>query len=359
MTRRVWKRTTCLAIVAIVVIAVVLWSLQMVSDAWLGGRVKHILVVRHRHEPVPRSGGSDQTAESNRTAEGVYELLRTMLRTAPACVDDALLVILITTAPDHAVQRAAIRHTWCAASARAEREAGGDDEIDALSHHFQCVFLIGSTDNATTKRSIDAEMAAYGDIAKGSYVDSYRNLTSKVLAGFHWCVRHCGPRFVLKTDDDCFVNVAVLLRLIAMQGDDDVYVGKVFSSPADTLVIRNARNRWAVSERDYPPVYYPPYASGIGYLLSHGAMRRILAESRRVPAFPNEDAYIGVLADQAGVAPTNSYRFTFISDKWTVCNYMYLVVLHNVTALRQGELWGTARRAATECRRQTFITTWD
>ena len=165
---------------------------------------------------------------------------------------------------------------------------------------------------------------------------------------------------MLKTDDDCFVNVGVLLRLLSLHtGDDIVYVGKVYSSPANTLVIRSALSRWAVAERDYAPVYYPPYASGIGYVLSYGAVRRVLAESRRVAAFPNEDAYVGVLADRAGVTPLNSYRFTLLSDKWTVCNFRYLVVVHNVTSRRQRELWETARRAAVECRQQKFITTWD
>jgi len=352
MKRRMCRRSRRIAVVAVVVIAVVtvLWSLETDSDA----RAKHRFVVRHRHEPDP------PRAESDRTAERTYESPRTLLRSAPACVDDALLVILITTAPDHALRRAAIRRTWCAASTRAAR-ATGEIDVDARDRrHFQCVFLIGATPSAATERSIRAETAAHGDIARGAYIDSYRNLTAKVLTGLHWCVRHCRPRFVLKTDDDCFVNVGVLLRLLSLHtDDDDVYVGKVYSSPTNTFVIRSAHSRWAVSERDYSPVYYPPYASGIGYVLSYGAVRRILAESSRVAAFPNEDAYVGVLADRAGVTPVNSYRFTLLNDKWTVCNFRYLVVVHNVTSRRQGELWNTARRAATECRRQKFITTWD
>lgn len=350
MSRRVWKKSARVAVLATIVITVVLCSLGVVSNGCVGGRIRHRLVVNFRHEPVSTNG------ESDRTAESMYDSLRTVVHTAPACVDDALLVILITTAPDHAVQRAAIRRTWCAASARAPLGNKRDDEIDPLSSRFQCVFLIGSTENDATERSIAAEVAAHGDIAKGSYVDSYRNLTSKVLAGFHWCVRTCRSRFTLKTDDDCFVNVAVLLRLLSAQKDDDVYIGKVFSN---AVVIRSDSSPWAVSERDYAPVYYPPYASGTGYLLSFGAMRRILAKSRRVPIFPNEDAYVGVLAEQAGIAATNSYRFTFVSDNWAVCNYRYLVVVHHVTARHQGVLWDTARRAVTECSRQKFITTWD
>ncbi|KAI0232148.1 Beta-1,3-galactosyltransferase 4, partial [Lamellibrachia satsuma] len=262
----------------------------------------------------------------------------------PVCIDDALLVILITSAPDHVVQRSAIRRTWCATA-----------ESAPASLRFQCVFLVGATGNEVTERAVRAEMAAHRDIAKGTFVDSYRNLTSKVLAGFHWCSSNCTSRFVLKTDDDCFVNVAVLLRLLAVQPDDDLYVGKIAE---DTRVIRNVDSPWAVSEHEYPPLYYPAYASGTGYVLSYSAMRKILTESRRLRAFPNEDAYVGVLADQVRIVPTNSYRFTFVSDKWAVCNYRYLVVIHRVSADRQRVQLDMARRSTTECRHQKFITTW-
>ena len=52
-------------------------------------------------------------------------------------------------------------------------------------------------------------------------------------------------------------------------------------------------------------------------MLSREVLGRMLALSRRYKPFPNEDAYIGVLAEQLSVSPVHSSRFTLYSDAWT------------------------------------------
>jgi len=43
--------------------------------------------------------------------------------------------------------------------------------------------------------------------------DSYRNLTLKAIGALWWISRYCNrTRFVLKTDDDAFVNMRALLK---------------------------------------------------------------------------------------------------------------------------------------------------
>jgi len=46
-------------------------------------------------------------------------------------------------------------------------------------------------------------------------VDTYRNLTYKGVAALRWVDTYCSQAtFVLKTDDDIFVNMFSLLRLL-------------------------------------------------------------------------------------------------------------------------------------------------
>ena len=115
----------------------------------------------------------------------------------------------------------------------------------------------------------------------------------------------------------------------------------------------------SVSRDEYPPDLYPPYASGTGYVLSREVLGRMLALSRRYKPFPNEDAYIGVLAEQLSVSPVHSSRFTLYSDAWTTCNYRYLLVIHNVTVKQQSQMLNIAKRALDDCKDQRFIKDWN
>jgi len=52
-------------------------------------------------------------------------------------------------------------------------------------------------------------------ILKENFVDTYHNLTYKGIAALRWIDQHCShAKFVLKTDDDIFVNMFSLLRLL-------------------------------------------------------------------------------------------------------------------------------------------------
>ena len=50
----------------------------------------------------------------------------------------------------------------------------------------------------------------YKDILRLDYQDTYENLTNKTVLTLRWIAEKCEPKYVLKTDDDCFVNILVL-----------------------------------------------------------------------------------------------------------------------------------------------------
>ena len=62
---------------------------------------------------------------------------------------------------------------------------------------------------------IASEQAKYGDVVQGNFVDHYRNLTLKNVMGLKWTGRYCADaQFVLKSDDDAFIDVAQLRRFV-------------------------------------------------------------------------------------------------------------------------------------------------
>lgn len=265
---------------------------------------------------------------------------------APRCEPGQLLLILVTSAPGNSEPRQVIRSTWAA------REGPAPPQ-------WQAVFLVGQTADAGAAREIQREQQAFGDLLVGNYLDAYRNLTLKVMHGLKWAAERCRPRYVLKTDDDCFVNTAWLPAFLQEHNRvrAGLYAGSLFSREK-RQVIREPSSKWYVSRQDYRPEEYPPYASGIGYLLSLDAAQRLLGAAERVRPIPVEDAYVGILAEEAGIRVQASARFAKHNVHWQVCNYRYLLVIHHLSPREQAAAKRSMLQARRACQDSLEVTRW-
>lgn len=257
----------------------------------------------------------------------------------PFCHKESKIIILITSAPQNFDRRKSIRETWCRPS-----------NFNLASIPWQCVFLIGQSSVHISNVVIENEINDYHDILMGSYIDSYRNLTIKTMHGLEWVLQKCPSEFVLKTDDDVYVNTKLLHTLISNSTfKNNTYIGLVTQTEERLKVIRDPNSKWYVSMEQYSESYYPPYAVGMGYLLSIDLIKKFLNMSKYIPPFANEDAYIGVLADNVEVRPYRSGRFTLSGWGLRTCNFLYLVVVHHVTAEDQYKMFDTNREAFQLC----------
>ena len=274
----------------------------------------------------------------------------------PSCLTN-FLHIIITSAADHQKERDVIRQTWCSSLQLIQPFLPPNSSV-----LIQCTFLIGQSSHLTTMQHIQDEIKTYNDILLGDYLDTYRNLTLKVLTGLHWSAKDCSSQYTLKTDDDCFVNSNVLLKVLLSQSDKrshkSMYIGLNLDSLEHITVIRDPRSKWAVSIEEYAADYYPSYISGTGYLLSKYSTKQIVELSRHHVPFPVEDAYIGVLAEKAGIKPEHSYRFTLVTQMWRTCNFLYLILMHHVSRERQVEFQNLVKQAYTECGGQALTMKW-
>lgn len=278
-------------------------------------------------------------------------IIRDFSRGTPNCDQESLLLLMITSSPEHFERRQAIRNTWC-----------NTDWIAEAERKWLCIFLIGKTHHSEWHASIQKEFQVYHDILLGSYTDSYRNLTIKVLHGLSWIYDQCHIDYVLKTDDDCFVNAELLVDFITNSEDTmtNLYVGRAFVETKDREVVRTDGNKWVLSYDMYPDKYYPQYNSGTGYLLSLDVLPKLLAISENVKPFPNEDAYIGVLMNLSNIPVLNSHRFLQQPDGgFQLCNFRYLMLFHNVKPKVQGELYSEAQVAKHRCKSQEMNLKWD
>lgn len=263
----------------------------------------------------------------------------------PTCQSGLDLLILVTSHPQHHASRTAIRKTWAL-------------QYSNSTYTWQVVFLIGRPLDVVLDWRIHNEHGIHGDILKGNYVDSYRNLTLKVMHGMKWAAERCKPAHILKTDDDCYINTQRLPSFLSKRRSNSrLYIGSGF--PEDKrLVIRDPSSKWYVSHQDYEHEVYPPYASGIGYILSLDAAKIILHTAGRIAPIPVEDAYVGILADRANIKPLSSARFAKHNTRWGICNYRYLMVIHGLSPGDQERAHQKVLSTRTACTHSIEITHW-
>lgn len=87
------------------------------------------------------------------------------------------------------------------------------------------------------------EADKYGDIIQEKFHDTYNNLTIKVGMLLKWTNNHCnGTKYIMKTDDDMFVNIRNLLSLLSLQSQSTgVLLGTLI---ANQIPVRNPYDRW-------------------------------------------------------------------------------------------------------------------
>ena len=256
-----------------------------------------------------------------------------------------LLLILVHSSVGNRPQRDAIRNTW------------GKYLHKYADNHIVLVFLIGSSADQHQIDRIQREGKSFQDLIILDITDSYRNLSLKSVAGLQWTDQFCtGAMFVLKADDDVYVHLPILVKLLnrsAMKNQSSQNKSIVRSSllrsnkssrslnhglPSITnhglvgAVITKSRvmrhGLWGLDYNIHPAEFYPDYCSGNLYLMNRTTVHRIVVAAQstlsddvdtpasysghssyakngptRIPLVPFEDVLVtGYLAQQVGIS---------------------------------------------------------
>ncbi|KAH9503743.1 hypothetical protein Btru_066534 [Bulinus truncatus] len=242
------------------------------------------------------------------------------------------LIMGVTVSRNNFESRQAIRETW-GSYARAD-----DDGYRAV-----LLFFIGSDDDVSeppsppseTQKMINEESSVHGDILQESYVDHYKNLSLKSVSLLRWASLHC-PRskFILKSDDDMYVNVPLLVNtmikiLESPTGTDLFIVGRLHKGVEP---IRLRRSKYYTSEKMYNDTVFPLYVSGTSYAMTNKAAKILYETSLWVPLFWLEDVYItGICGRIAGVPIINTYLFPYKRPLPSGCEFLRNISGHKYT----------------------------
>ena len=128
----------------------------------------------------------------------------------------------------------------------------------------------------------------FKDIVIGTFADTFRNLYKKMILSIEWpLAQNCFPSYILKTDEDCFINVRNLFYWLnsyhITNGTKPIYAGRV---QMRMPVVRDSTNRYYLSEKEFPEPYFTPYVSGGGYVFSGNLLSLLSKVSKSSPLFP-------------------------------------------------------------------------
>ena len=199
----------------------------------------------------------------------------------PAILENSLqenfaifLVVIIFSSPKNFERRQVIRNTWLLTK--------GNNNI---KHYF--AIGVSSLDNEQLV-SLKEEYKSYEDLLLlYSFRDSYSRLSEKLLEVFKWIDKNVQYRFILKVDDDTFVQIDALSKALAKLPPKRLYWG-FFDGQANVKTRGKWKEKnWFLCDR------YLPYAKGGGYVLSKDLVHLIVSVSNYLTMYQNEDVSLG------------------------------------------------------------------
>uniref|UniRef100_A0A7M5V035 Hexosyltransferase n=1 Tax=Clytia hemisphaerica TaxID=252671 RepID=A0A7M5V035_9CNID len=79
---------------------------------------------------------------------------------------------------------------------------------------------------------------------------------------------------------------------------DRIYAGLIYPK---TLPNRHRRSKWYISKKEYAPNTSPPFATGLGFILTRLIVERIRPHFDWVNPFRMDDVYVGMLINRANI----------------------------------------------------------
>ncbi|NXO82828.1 B3GL1 acetylgalactosaminyltransferase, partial [Sitta europaea] len=254
------------------------------------------------------------------------------LRERPGCAHtQPFLVILVASSPGDVKARQAIRITW-----GSQRSWGGQ--------HVLTLFLLGQDtqrDEGPAALSVEDESVLYGDIIRQDFLDTYDNLTLKTIMAFQWLSEFCpNARFFMKTDTDVFINTPNLVKLLLqLNSSENVFTGYPL---LENFAYRGFDRRRSISYEEYPFRLYPPYCSGLGYILDGKLALRTYELMGHVKPLKFEDVYVGICLNLLKVnvtVPHDAEQFFLYKISFDICKYRHLIAVHGLTPGELVQFW--------------------
>ncbi|XP_036606188.1 beta-1,3-galactosyltransferase 2-like [Trichosurus vulpecula] len=246
--------------------------------------------------------------------------------------DAPFLLMLVMTQPQDTGIRQAIRQTW-----------GNETLVPGVV--IRRLFVLGLPQPLFAQELralLEEEDREHGDLLQVGFLDTYHNLTLKILTGLEWMAQYCPTaHYVLKVDNDVFLNPSFLVHQVLWPNGPrqlDFITGYIYR---DARPERRPGHKWYMPPELYSQNEYPDYCAGPGYVMSGSLALRILTIAQRFKAIYVEDVFVGLCLKQLGVKPTPAPPNTFLMlrRKYNHCAFHRLVLVHHFQPQELLQIW--------------------
>lgn len=288
-------------------------------------------------EPMsaPRNGTNGDHSKSHfkKPVSTLFDSLNYTIQTVKMCPNKQssmkTIVVCVCSAVDNFKIRQAIRKTW-----GSEDIIGGTPQIKIIFLYF-----VGRTSNNRLQNRLLNESMTHEDIVQTDFLDTYRNLTLKSVSMLRWVSEFCqNASYVVKVDDDCFLNVPFLVKELAKTGKKRNFIlGYLlkFVRP-----VRDVKSKYYVSSTDYHWKIYPNYVSGSCYIMSGDVVLSMFNSCLTVPFMPMEDIFVtGICAKKIKVSPSHNSHFVHWKLPSNGCEYQNKITGHWVKPEEFYKIW--------------------
>ena len=253
-------------------------------------------------------------------------------RKHPDIVAPVDVLVVVCSAVSNFGARTAIRSSW-----------GRETKI---LPQVKIVFLMGTLKRDKTnertfeiiQKHLKSENSSHGDILQEGFIDTYKNLTLKSMALLQYVSKSCQdnlegrecPRFVLKADDDMYINLATLWSLTQKITQKYVLLGALICGSERHPT--NPKNKWFIPDNHFTGSAYPPFLSGTSYLMSLHTVMALNKAAQHHRPFPLEVVFLtGIMAQAVGLRTKDHPGFSFKQRELDVWSVRKTITTHGVS----------------------------
>ncbi|XP_054588476.2 beta-1,3-galactosyltransferase 1 isoform X1 [Nothobranchius furzeri] len=251
------------------------------------------------------------------------------------------VVLMVPVAPHNRAHRDVIRSTW------------GSERL-VLDKVVRLFFLLGmqtGDDAQQVHKQLLQESNEHQDLIQSDFVDCYKNLTIKTMVMLEWLGSFCSnASYAMKIDSDMFLHVPNLVKMLLNAPTSNYLTGLVAYNGA---VLRDPSSKWYLPPELFSPPVYPPYALGLGYILSLDLTKKLIEASRHVKAVYIEDVYLGLCMMHLGMSPTNppeGAHFHVVPLAYDRCYFSQIIATTVIPSTNRLWLWKDFKAEGPYCK---------
>lgn len=183
--------------------------------------------------------------------------------------------------------------------------------------NVSAVFILGRPEKQDDQIKINNEQFINGDIIEGNVLESHQNISQKSRIAMKWIHIHCSKtKYVLKTDDDIFINIFEILEHILPTIDSSKNVIACHVKENGTsIIVRDKNSKWYVPETFFPNMtHFPRFCTGYAVVMTTTLVHELYKVSQNTPVLPVDDVYtFGVLTQ-----PIKDIKYVNLQDRFTL-----------------------------------------